>query len=124
MHPGFIAAGLTNILGILLFSRGLNNPLLGELFPGLFGNWGLVCIMLWGLAYLAVAGDYPKVPRLVAVFALEKAVYVVSWFWWLSHHDLAAVWSQDPLTGLFYALYGLIDLAFGIFFWRMSRSER
>lgn len=119
-----MAAGLTNILGILLFSRGLNNPLLGELFPGLFGNWGLMCIMLWGLAYLSVANNYRQVPGLVAVFALEKAVYVASWVWWLSHHDLAVVWTQDPLTGAFYALYGLIDLAFGIFFWRMSRPER
>jgi hypothetical protein len=119
-----MAAGLTNILGILLFSRGFHNPHLGQAFPGLFGNWGLVCIMLWGLAYLSVASSYKKVPLLIAVFALEKAVYVASWLWWLSHHDLAALWAQDPLTGAFFALYGIIDLGFCLFFLRMCRSER
>ena len=124
MHPGFIAAGLTNILGILLFSRGFQNPLLGQAFPALFGNWGLVCIMLWGLAYLSVASSYRKVPLLIAVFALEKAVYVASWLWWLVHNDLAAVWGQDPLTGAFFALYGIIDLTFCLFFLRMCRPDR
>ena len=122
MHFGFVAAGLANILGVLVFSRGFSNPLLNSLFPGLFGNWGLVCIMLWGLAYLSVARSYSKVPQLVAVFALEKAVYVVSWVWWMIHEGsrLPLIWQQDPQTALFYCSYGALDLAFGLFFLRMS----
>lgn len=130
MHPGVIAAGLTNILGVLIFSRGFSNSLLNQLFPALFGNWGLICILLWGLAYLSVARSYRQVPALLGVFAAEKAVYVVSWFAWLVHCGarLPQIWQQDVLTALFYCLYGLLDLIFGVFFLNLMlkvlRSER
>ena len=130
MHPGLIAAGLTNILGVLIFSRGFSNSLLNQLFPALFGNWGLICIMLWGLAYLSAARSYRQVPALLGVFAVEKGVYVVSWLCWLVHcgANLPQIWQQDVLTALFYLLYGILDLIFGVFFLnlmlKVRRSER
>lgn len=123
---GMRLAALTNILGILVFSRGFTNHYLGELFPALFGPWGLACIILWGLAYGSVATRYRQVPGLLLVFALEKLVYVASWVWWLTAHggELPAIWSQDLLTALFYYLYGVIDLSFGVFFFSLWRSSR
>lgn len=124
-HPGFMAAAMTNIVGILAFSRFFSNGLLGQLFPGLFGNWGLGCIILWGLAYAAVANNYRTVPLLVAVFALEKFLYVGSWLWWMAHNAsfLPNIWQQDPSTATFFALYGLIDLGFGLFFWQVYTTS-
>ncbi len=121
---GFHLAALTNIAGILLFSRGLVGSTLGQHFPGLFGFWGLVCIMLWGLAYLSVARSYAKVPSLVAVFGLEKLVYVASWVWWLmgSGSQLGAIFAQDALAGVFFAAYGAIDLAFAVYFLGVYRK--
>ncbi len=119
--PGFIAAAFVNTVGVLIFSRGLTNAYLGELYPEVFGSFGLICIMLWGLAYLSVAWRHAAVPTLVLVFALEKAVYSATWFIWLSKHssDWSAIWQRDPLTATFYAIYGPNDLLFALFFaWR------
>jgi hypothetical protein len=126
MHKGILVAGLANILGVLLFSKGFQNPHLGPLFPALFGNWGLLCIMLWGLAYLSVAKSYRSVPALLLVFTLEKALYVVSWLFWLLTHgsQLPAIWALDSMTAIFYCLYGLLDFVFALVFWGAYRECR
>lgn len=123
-EKGLLLAGFANVAGVLTFSRGFSNTYLNQLFPDLFGNWGLVCIMLWGLAYASVSKGYASVPRLLAVFAVEKLVYVISWFWWLTAHgaELPAIWSKDVLTALFYCLYGVLDMGFGVFFWSLYVS--
>lgn len=115
---GFIAAGLANILGVLIFSLGFTNTLLTSLSPVVFSTFGLFSIILWGLAYLAVARTYPHVPYLVVVFVIEKMVYVITWVQWLaqSGQTLPALFAQSPITAGFFALYGVIDLAFGLFF--------
>lgn len=115
---GFYAAGGVNVFGVLLFSMGYTNELMISLYPSVFSTFSLVCIQLWGLAYWAVAKHYAKVPILVAVFALEKFAYVATWLVWMSHFgkDLPQLMSQSFLTANFYAVYGLIDLSFGLFF--------
>ena len=72
---GFKLAAAINIFGILLFSKGLTNTYLAELDPQVFSTFGQGCIILWGLAYLAVAERYREVRWLVAVFTVEKLVY-------------------------------------------------
>ena len=125
----FRVAGLTNIVGVLLFSLALTNERLIELSPIVFSRFGLVSIMLWGAAYFAVSGSYRSVPGIVAVFAVEKLVYVVTWAVWLRLHGavLPALLSESPLTGVFYAVYGAIDLVFGVFFamafWCSKRTQ-
>jgi hypothetical protein len=115
---GFVAAGFMNIVGVLLFSRGFTNDYLIELSPNEFSRFGLLVIVIWGLAYLGVARSYPAVPALVLVFALEKAIYTATWFIWLAKHAGAfgMIWERDPLTAVFYAIYGPNDLLFGLFF--------
>ena len=115
---GFIAAGLMNVLGVLVFSRGLTSDALGDQFPEVFGRFGLVCIMLWGLAYLAVTFRAASVPTLLLVFAIEKMAYAATWVWWWSQHSAqwSGLWTKDWLTALFYAIYGPNDFAFGLFF--------
>ena len=129
---GFYAAALTNIVGVLIVSRAYSNELLGALSPSVFSTFGVVCIQLWGLAYLAVSRRYAQVPQLVLVFALEKAVYVVSWVLWMQQHSaqLPRLWVESSHTAMFYTTYGVIDLTFGVFFavvalkyWRTTQAQ-
>lgn len=115
---GFWAAGAFNVIGVLAFSRAGTNTYLSELYPDVFSGFGLLCVVLWGCAYVAAGGRGLPNPALSAVFAIEKAVYVGTWAVWLSRHGgtLPAVWDRDPLTAVFYAVYGAGDLAFGLFF--------
>ena len=115
---GFIGGGLVNILGVLTFSAGFTNPGLGQIQPAVFSDFGLVAIMLWGLAYIAVSRSYAAVPWLVGVFALEKLAYGVAWACWMTAHhgELAVLFDQQPLSASFMLIYGPNDWAFCLFF--------
>lgn len=125
---GFRLAGLTNIVGVLTFSLAFTNARLGELSPVVFSRFGLVSIMLWGAAYLAVATRWRAVPALIAVFAIEKLVYVVTWIEWMSQHggELSPLFAESPLTATFYLIYGPNDALFCVFFaavaWKAWRA--
>lgn len=124
---GFIAGGVANIAGVLTATVFFTNPLVAAQFPEVFSNFGMLAIMLWGLAYIAVANHYDKVPWLLAVFALEKAAYVATWFIWYSGNGagLGSLYEQSFVTGLFYSVYGANDLAFGLFFaWVFIRTRQ
>lgn len=114
----FILAGLVNIVGTLAFSAGFTNSYLTELYPEVFSWMGLIAIMLWGAAYIAVSKSYWRVPALVAVFAVEKFIYFGTWVAWLLDRppSIGEIFETSLTTGAFYAAYGLIDLAFGVFF--------
>lgn len=115
---GFRLAGATNILGVLLFSLALTNARLTAHSPVVFSRFGLVCIILWGFAYLSVAEGHERVPYLVAVFAVEKLLYVATWVNWIRRFSdqLPRMFAESPLTGAFYAVYGPLDLLFCVFF--------
>lgn len=121
---GFFAAGTTNILGVLLFSKGFSNVALNQADPVVMSNFGLVMIMVWGLAYIAVANVYHKVPWISAVFALEKLVYVIMWVFWIGANDLGSLYAQDAFAGIFYGIYGINDISFLLFFiWAFWSSK-
>ncbi len=109
-----VAAGLVNIIGVLIFSQGFTNPYLAIPSPVIFSNFGFLLIILWGLAYIA-ASRAVNAHEIVGVFAIEKLVYGLSWAIWMSEPSipLQAITSQSVLTGLFYILYGPIDIVFG-----------
>jgi hypothetical protein len=115
---GFLLGGAVNVLGTLLVSAGFTNRTLTSLDPVVFSNFGLVAIMLWGLAYVAVSRTYHLVPFLVLVFALEKLVYTILWIRWISRFgdQLQGIATQAPMTAMFFRGYGLVDFAFGVFF--------
>ncbi|WP_114765297.1 hypothetical protein [Vibrio rhodolitus] len=97
-----------NIGGVLLFSRGLTNQVINQFDPVVMSNFGLLMIMIWGLAYLGAATITSKLTWLAAAFALEKLAYVVTWLLWISHNNLSDVYQLDLFAGLFYSIYGLI----------------
>ena len=125
---GFYAAGFANIGGVLLFSRAFTNAALNQAQPDVMSNFGLLSIILWGLAYLSVSANYRSVRFLVGLFAIEKLVYVVGWLSWIlpNAETLGALYRKDFLAGAFMSVYGPNDflflLFFGWVFWKGARS--
>ena len=115
---GFIAAGFTNIIGMLAASEFFTNAAFHAQSPEVFSPFGTFMVMVWGLAYLSVASNAHKLPAICFVFAFEKAIYVYTWVQWMSSKSdmLPMLQDEAPLLALFYSGYGLIDLAFALFF--------
>ena len=115
---GFVLAGAANVFGMLVVSKLFTNSLLNSTDPAVFSWLGQVAIVLWGLAYWAVAQPFRHVPYLVMVFFIEKMVYTVSWLLWLVQkgQSLTSIASESLTTAVFFGMYGAGDLAFGLFF--------
>ncbi|WP_304016159.1 hypothetical protein [Nonlabens dokdonensis] len=113
---GFILSGIINTLGILFFSKGFTNDVIPETDPVVMSYFGLLMIMVWGLAFIAVAKVFDKVKWLVAVFALEKLCYVIAYGYWFSNNSVQEVYDEDVIAGIFYSIYGLNDFLFMLFF--------
>lgn len=116
IRNGFIAAGLVNILAVLLLSRAFTNAVIPETDPVVMSNFGLLMIAVWGLVFLAAANHYHRVKWVVGAFVVEKLIYAVAWFRWITTHDVAAVYAKDLFAGVFYSVYGLNDFVFFVFF--------
>jgi len=110
-----MAAGM-NIGGVLLFSRFFTNPVINELDPVVMSNFGLLMIVIWGLAYLASAFITSNIKWLAGAFVIEKLVYVVTWLLWLANNNLSNVYDKDLFAGIFYSIYGINDFVFMMFF--------
>lgn len=121
---GLIAAGLMNIVGVLVFSRAFTNLAINNADPVVMSNFGLLMIAVWGLAYLGAATISSNIKWLVGAFALEKLVYVVVWIMWFSENSLAQLYSKDVFAGAFYSIYGLNDFVFMLFFARVFLLPR
>ena len=115
---GFIGAAAFNIIGMLVVSKFLTNPLLAETDPVVYSLMGQIAVILWGFAYLAVARSYRAVPYLLLVFCAEKIVYFGAWLLWLSTkgHTLPQIEALSPATAGFFMTYGAGDGLFAIFF--------
>lgn len=112
----FVFAGLSNILGILIFSRLFTNQVMMETQPAIMGMFGLISIILWGGAYISVSKTFDNVRWLIGVFVVEKLVYVVAWVSLVSSQSLAEIFAQDAFAGIFYTVYGPNDFMFMMFF--------
>ena len=125
ISKGFILAGLMN-LTVLIFSRGFTNETIPAFDPVVMSNFGLLMIVLWGLAYMSVAKNYQAVKWLVAVFAVEKLIYGYVWIQWMLDNSISEVFEKDMMAGTFYAIYGINDILFALFFlfvfFRVSKS--
>lgn len=112
----FILAGLSNIIGVFVFSKFFTNQVMMNAQPEVMGYFGLIAIALWGLAYIAVHKSYAAVPWLVGVFVIEKLAYVLVYLHWFSSHSIAQVYDQDAFAGIFYSIYGANDFLTMLFF--------
>jgi hypothetical protein len=48
-------------MSILEFLKFFNNPVIAEYNPDVISNFGLLIIIVWGLAYISVAKKYQEV---------------------------------------------------------------
>ncbi|KLV01474.1 hypothetical protein ABT56_20825 [Photobacterium aquae] len=120
---GLAAAAAMNIGGVLVFSRALSNSVINEFDPVVMSNFGLLMIMVWGLAYLGAATIKANITWLAGAFTLEKLVYVVVWVKWIASNSLSAVYDADLFAGIFYTIYGLNDFVFMLFFFFVFKSQ-
>ena len=112
---GFIISGLMN-LSVLIFSRFFTNEAIPQFDPAVMSNFGLLMIVLWGLAYISIAKKFHHVKWLVGVFAIEKLVYGYVWANWMLNNNLSDVYEVDVMAGMFYSVYGINDWIFFVFF--------
>lgn len=112
---GFIAAGAMN-MGVLIFSRLFTNPTIPKFDPVVMSNFGLLMIVLWGLAYISIAKNFHAVKWLVGIFAIEKLIYGCVWLNWMMNNDISNVYEEDVMAGIFYSVYGVNDWLFFVFF--------
>lgn len=124
VKSGLVAAGMMNIGGVLVFSRAFTNEAINNADPVVMSNFGLLMIVIWGLAYLGAATVTSSIKWLAGAFAIEKLVYVTVWYKWLSLNSLAALYSTDLFAGVFYSIYGLNDLIFMVFFAWVFLTQR
>ncbi len=115
LAKGFAFAGISN-MSVLIFSRFFTNPVIAQYDPVVMSNFGLMMIMVWGLAYMAIAKDFQQVRWLVGVFAIEKLIYGSVWINWLLNNKLSEVYEADMMAGMFYSIYGVNDWTFFVFF--------
>lgn len=116
ISKGFILAGIMNIVGVLVSSRCFTNAVIPAVDGVVMSNFGLLMIIIWGLAYISVAKNYDKVKWLVGVFVIEKLIYGLIWTKWILNNNLSDVFEKDQSAGRFYATYGINDWIFFIFF--------
>ena len=81
-------------------------------------KFGLIMIIVWGLAFIATANHFDKNKWIIGVFCLEKTAYIIAWVIWFANteYTINNIFEKDILAGSFYALYGLNDLLFLLFF--------
>ena len=113
---GFILSGIINIGGALIFSKFFTNKTITQTDPDVMSNFGLLMIVIWGLVFLSVSQKYEQLNSLVGVFAIEKFIYGLNWINWISNNDLFALFNKDQMAGIFYAVYGINDWLFFLFF--------
>jgi len=113
---GFVLSGIMNIGGTLIFSRFFTNNSIPAADPVVMSNFGLLMIVLWGLVFLSISQKYEQLNWLIGVFAIEKFIYGLNWINWISNNDLSAVFNKDQMAGIFYAVYGINDWLFFLFF--------
>ena len=112
----FLLAGLSNILGVHICSKLFTNQTMMQVQPSVMGAFGLVMIIIWGLAYIAVYRTYDSVRWLIGVFVVEKFAYVVAWGTFVYTHSLAEIYKTDAFAGVFYSVYGINDFLYMLFF--------
>ena len=112
---GFIIAGLMNA-SVLIHSRLFTNEIINEADPTVMSSFGLLMILIWGLAYISVAKNYKQVKWLVGVFVIEKLIYGIAWINWMLNNSVAEIFEKDAMAGLFFSIYGINDWLFCFFF--------
>ena len=106
----YYTAAFANIIGVMIFTKGLTNQVLIETHPTLFSQFGILMIMMWGLCYFVCTDAAVDYASISLVFALEKLAYCVSWIIFIQGDiDWSLLYEKDLFAGVFYSIYGVVD---------------
>ena len=111
----YTLAGLYNF-SILIFCEFFNKNL-GKV-DDLFNTNGVINIILWGMAYISISQHNEKLFLINFVFFIEKLFYFHHWITWIlvNIDNLKLMFENDKMNFLFFSIYGIGDLLFGLFF--------
>jgi len=117
---GFAICAAYNILGCLCVTKFFTSKTFFTIYPEVFGREGMICIMLWGLAYLSIMFSYVNTPYTTLVFVVEKLLYVIIYIVFLTKKNggelIKKAGTEDPLAALFFSVFGIGDFLSGVFF--------
>ncbi|HEY4629600.1 MAG TPA: hypothetical protein VIH02_09990 [Flavobacterium sp.] len=116
IKKGMYLSGISNIAGVLVFSRFFTNKTINEADPVTMSNFGLLMIVVWGLVFLAVVAKWEQLKWVIGVFVIEKFIYGLTWAKWMMNNDLSSVYKKDTMAGIFYTIYGPNDWFFFMFY--------
>ena len=118
IRAGFLLIGGTTLVGPLVVSRGFTNRILFEAYPTVITPFVLLLLVFSGVAYVAVASRFREHRALVGLFAVVKLLFAGTWIAWGlgGNASLADLFAKDSFAGLFFASYGVLDLACALFF--------
>lgn len=116
VKKGMYLSGIMNIGGVLVFSRLFTNKVINEADPVVMSNFGLLMIVVWGLAFLAMASKWEHLKWIIGVFVIEKFIYGFNWTRWMINNELSSIYEADTMAGIYFAIYGLNDWFFCIFY--------
>ncbi|WP_299124979.1 hypothetical protein [uncultured Winogradskyella sp.] len=116
VKKGMYLSGIMNIGGVLVFSRFFTNKVINEADPVVMSNFGLLMIVVWGFAFLAMASKWEHLKWIIGVFVIEKLIYGFTWTKWMINNELSCVYEADTMAGIFFTIYGLNDWFFCIFY--------
>jgi hypothetical protein len=119
----YALSGFANIFGLLTFNKFFTGAsVLANAAPGALSVESQMLIPVWGMAYIAAANHWKKLPLLSCVFFVEKMLFVG---WWvalmqdIAKRDAAIAMvtsGSDVLSGSFLLMFGANDLLFGLVF--------
>lgn len=115
VKKGMYLSGIMNIAGVLVFSRLFTNEAINA-DPVVMSNFGLLMIVVWGLVFIATAAKWENLKWVIGAFAIEKFIYGITWTKWIMNNDLSTVFKEDTMAGIYYAIYGLNDWFFCLFY--------
>ena len=116
IKKGMYLSGISNIAGVLVFSRFFTNKTINEADPVTMSNFGLLMIVVWGLVFLAVVAKWEQLKWVIGAFVIEKLIYGITWGKWIMNNDLSSVYKKDTMAGIFYTIYGPNDWFFFMFY--------
>ena len=112
-----------NIIGLFLCNKGFSDTeSIAAIAPNFLSTESQLLIPLWGLAYIATANDWKKLPMHSLTFCIQKILY--AWWWYRLMQDgsnfnevISMIQNRKKiLPGILLLLFGPSDFLFGLLF--------
>jgi len=113
-HLFFLLAFIYNAF-ILIFNKFFTSSRISEVYPEVFSKFGQIIIILFGFIFYYAFLSH-KTKELFLIFAVEKFFYFLTGIYWMMYRSHSLKLRDHPLEWLFFRIYWIGDLMFGIGF--------